>query len=387
MSNTDTQNVNENETIEERTEDTTETGATETGGNGVEINPNAKEAIELAKIAANDDWFNSRIEAFDTARKEVKLGPAGTLLALQELYGDQLDNFPVPNMKPDDPELRNRKPAKYSYQATGARNKPVTKWGDWYDDFVYGLPKGKALHDEIATLEKKEVEHVKLMNPQDYELALNNAKQRLRNYRAVVKRAMEIYHQTAWIVQIPDVEVLLPTKTVTVNGKTHELPVDPYEPFVVQHPTDRKKWQTYSVDAFLALDYKKTMDRATAANRPMSYDDLIVSATRGTKKKGQASGGTGAQATGADKAKEKHIPVLETVEMAEEALAEFAAYVTDGRKFSKLLDRLAKAKGDDRKHLVLTIGDACDALDSLWTKIKDEYTGYKESAAVKGQAA
>lgn len=327
--------VSEEETTEEEVEGeaTPEGVATdaETGKDvplpaAVKLESIDAEAAEFIKPAAASAEFNKELDDDIAAGDKVKQAPLNMMLQARKVWGKLLDGAPVPGMKAGDPSLGNRLPDKRR-TVTKKKNGGFTdKWVSIYDKMFDYLPRGKAIAAEKKLIEESETKANKYTGQQTRrENDLKTLNSQRTNGITLLKQGIALHLQLLEVGMLPGV-------TVEYLKEKDGKPRNTRFPIWVRDPSDPENSETLAVTSFLALDPAKARDPENVTKKGGVFKALITSGARGTRD--DEGGG------------KNKLPPIDSVDLAEEAVASFVTFLENRVNRTAILKRLNEKDSD-----------------------------------------
>lgn len=326
-------------------------------------------AAKMAReYAAKAEQLGDTLETIFTAKTEMAGGPLRVLAKLQAIYGDDLINLP----KPGSETGNNRDAIEIDVTDDSGQTKSVKT--TVYTVFSDNTPRGKLIVDRLALcVRAKAPDTVKDGIPEDImELArtrgiereIEQLQKKRSNFRASIKKAMELMYQFMAIEEVDDV-IAEPIWENEPGGAIIQA-IDCIHVYQMQEDGKRPKYsRDYSVSAFLKLDPKKAIEAGGG------FKALEATAARGTK---------GKPSTPAEKL------TIKTVETGITVLAEFHRWLDevvgnrDTTEMAKLL-KYVNTNGSDE--LVSAIVESRNFLNDIVeaAKLQSKYTKLQQKAA------
>lgn len=236
-------------------------------------------AIALAKDES--DSMSSAMSAVMKAKEDWQGGPIKVLFALMETYGEKLGEFPEP-----DSDTGNN-PDKFKVEVVDTSGKSSMRPTTFYTIFADNTREGAAIVQELEWLKRAgNTEAVKTgipaeileMSPQQRETRENFLAGRRVTIRNSYKKAMALGFQLIAVNGVSGVVADFAYIQDKDGNDTAEVE-NTTKPIIVYVPATTgpvKKWEYFSIGAFLKLDAKKAIEKGGG------FANLKATVTRAT---------------------------------------------------------------------------------------------------------
>lgn len=244
-----------------------ETEAAEVINNDSEGETQKAKAIAFALQESEE--MSVAINTAANAKEDWQGGPIKVLFALKETYGEEIDNFPKPDLE------TGNNPDKFKVAMTNDAGVTAMRATSFYQIFADATKEGKALVEEIGFIkrlanvnDKKEgipaaLVDTYLDDEDKRESRLNYLNGRRTTIRGSYKKAMALYHQLNAVASLPFVNCNF--DYVVENGEETEEVENTTKPVVVwetmKDGSRGKKRQFFSVGSFLKLDANEALEK------------------------------------------------------------------------------------------------------------------------------
>lgn len=328
----------------------------------------------VALAAKESEGMSTAIETVMKAKEDWQGGPISVLAAMEEAYGEELEQFPEP-----DSETGNN-PDKFKLPVTGVNGKTTMRQTSFYVQFADATKEGKAIVDELEFLRRAgNVEAIKegipadilALNPRQREVRENFLTGRRGTIRASYKKAMQLGHQMKAVNSLPNIvaDFVWMQDDKGEDMQTVEATTKPIIVYV--QPAEGKpvsKFEYFSIGAFIKLDAR------VAAEKGGTFEALKATVARQT---GGAAG---------DKGKATDAGPIKTIDTFIGRFVEVYRYMDEMQmdktqkeigQFLKLLN----SKGSDE--LVVTVVEFRNYLDDICkdAKLEARYTKLQQAGS------
>lgn len=234
-------------------------------------------AIQLGKLAGQDETVNSDAVEFLKAKTTDKRGPLWFMLDLEAIEGFDFSKCPHPHSK--DGTNHPAGPAKFTVKAkTDSGTKDVTV--DWYSSFVSQLPVGADLQHKLEQValavkkgETKAEAPYATMSTVDLTAERKDLNAAFNALKGLAKRSIHLYYQLAGCNELPGV-------TAEYRKDKEGAVISTAYPIKVYDKADPTDFNVLSIGAFLGLDPSE------AANNGGTKEALMNTAGRDTSEDG-----------------------------------------------------------------------------------------------------
>lgn len=247
-----------------------------------------QKARAIAFAAQEGDEMSAAIELVANAKEDWQGGPIKVLFAMNATYGDEISQFPKPDLE------TGNNPDKFKVAMTNDAGVTAMRATSFYILFADATKEGKAIVDELAFLKRlSNVNDKKDGIPQSLIDAylddedkrtsrVNYLTGRRSTIRASYKKAMSLYFQMDAVASLPHVGCDFDWITDDKGEDTQEVENTTKPIIVWEKPADGKpikKKMFFSIGSFLKLDAKE------CAEKGGTLKELIKTVARDTNTK------------------------------------------------------------------------------------------------------
>lgn len=303
-------------------------------------------AVTFAQKAKNSKALDDILRKYANSKEEIKKGAVNALVALSEIYGDDMDKLPVPGSE-NTIETPNGRP---DYYKTFATEDGVTRQvdGSVYQDIADAIGEGPELIEYAGKLKAAKadkadaVAEYKGWGKARLEAEIDRIRERRGNRAQVLRKAVSIRLQMMAIGEKCPM-VLVDFQTDEKTGKL----LDTTKPFFVQ--SRKSQGITKSIGTTTLLSF----DPAVAAAKGGDFEALMGSVTKKVKTPA---------AVGAKR--------ITTPEQAVDYLGELVAYLDIKDNRIAFMAMLSKEGSDDA---VWNVGTLYGHLDDFASKTERRF--------------
>lgn len=222
-----------------------------------------QKARAIAFASQESDEMSAAIEQVANAKEDWQGGPIKVLFALRETYGEEIDQFPKPDLE------TGNNPDKFKVAMTNDAGVTAMRATSFYLLFADATKEGKAIVEELAFLKRlanvndkkenipSELIDAYLDNEEKRTARTNYLTGRRSTIRASYKKAMSLYYQMDAVASLPHVDCDFLWITDDKGEDTGDVenttkPIIVWERVADGKPV--KKREFFSIGSFLKLD-------------------------------------------------------------------------------------------------------------------------------------
>jgi hypothetical protein len=228
-----------------------------------------QKARAIAFASQESEEMSAAIELVANAKEDWQGGPIKVLYALRETYGDEIDQFPKPDLE------TGNNPDKFKVSMTNDQNVTAMRATSWYMIFADATKEGKAIVNELNYLkrlgnknDKKDgipAELVELyVDDDDKRTARTNyLNGRRSTIKASYKKAMSLYFQMDAVASLKfcnaDFVYLIENGVPTGEVENTTKPIIVREMLANGEKGDKREF--FSIGSFLKLNPKEASEK------------------------------------------------------------------------------------------------------------------------------
>jgi len=319
-----------------------------------------QKARAIAFASQESDEMSAAIELVANAKEDWQGGPIKVLFALNATYGDEIAQFPKPDLD------TGNNPDKFKVAMTNDAGVTAMRATSFYMLFADATKEGKAIVDELAYLKRIANVNDKCENvptalvdayrdDEDKRVSRTNyLNGRRSTIKASYKKAMALYYQMDAVASLAHVGCDFDWVTDNEGNDTEQVENTTKPIIVWEQPAEGKpikKKLFFSIGAFLKLDPKE------ASEKGGTLKELIKTVARDTNTKAA------------------EIPTIKTAETYVKALVECFRAIDefnsdpDQKEMGKLM-KVLNVKGNGADELKVAIVEYRNYLDDICDEMK-----------------
>lgn len=229
-----------------------------------------QKARAIAFASQEGDEMSAAIELVANAKEDWQGGPIKVLFAMNATYGDEISQFPKPDLE------TGNNPDKFKVAMTNDAGVTAMRATSFYMLFADATKEGKAIVDELAYLKRianvndkcdtvpAELVEAYRDNEDKRASRINYLTGRRSTIRASYKKAMSLYFQMDAVASLPHVGCDFDWITDDKGEDTQEVENTTKPIIVWERPADGKpikKKMFFSIGSFLKLDAKEASEK------------------------------------------------------------------------------------------------------------------------------